>query len=84
MSSEIVAIVLFIAGQFIALLVAIVGSHIKQKLNLSELKTQNSHMSVMINGLQNDHKELGEKVEGISRHVAIIEGIEKERARNEA
>lgn len=74
------AIILFLAAQFITLIGAILTSHIKSKMNFAELKTQTSHLLVAVDSLKTDHGSLSDKVDGVSRHVAIIEGMEKERA----
>jgi hypothetical protein len=84
---------MFIIGQAVLVVGAVVASHMRTKVAIAELGTllevkfsgvdgRFDNVSGEINTLKSDHKSLREKVDGISRHVALIEGMEMEKKRN--
>lgn len=76
-------IIIFLAAQTVSVIGSVFVTFMKTKVDIAELKTQNTALQVMVNSLKSDHKNLSEKVDGISRHVALIEGMEMEKARHQ-
>lgn len=77
---------MFTIGQAVLVLGAVVASHMKTKVAIAELSTLLETQFDAVHGdiatLKADHKSLRDKVDGISRHVALIEGMEMEKKRN--
>lgn len=72
--------IMFLGGQALLVLAAVLGSHITTRTQIAELRGMLTQIQLSISGLKNDHKDLSTTVHGISRHVAIIEGMEAARA----
>ena len=76
------SMMLFLFAQAITILAGILGSHVSTKTQIAELRGMVTQLQITATGLRNDHVGLSEKVDGISRHVAHIEGMEEARLRN--
>lgn len=72
---------IFLAAQTISVIGSVFIAYMRTQVAIAELKTQTTALTVLIDSLKQDHKYLGEKVDGISRHVAVIEGMELEKAK---
>jgi hypothetical protein len=75
-------IILFMIGQAVIILVGLFSSHSKLNERIAELRGMTMQLQITATGLRNDHVSLSDKVDGISRHVAHIEGMEEARTRN--
>ena len=75
-------IILFMIGQAVIILVGLFSSHSKLNERIAELRGMTMQLQITATGLRTDHVGLSEKVDGISRHVAHIEGMEEARMRN--
>lgn len=75
-------IVIFLAAQLIVILLGLFGSHSKLTEKIAELRGMVIQLQLSTASLKSDHTGLVEKVDGISRHVAHIEGMEEARVRN--
>ena len=73
-----VNVIMFLSGQLITLLMAIGASYIKTREQLIELRTRLTSLEVHyengIANLRHDHSALSDRVDGISRAVARLEG----------
>lgn len=71
---------MFLIGQAVVIVLSIVGSHLKTKVAIAELsallEVKFKSMHDDVEQLKVDHRKLRDKVDGISRHVAVIEGME--------
>ena len=82
MSGEFSTVLIFLAGQLIVILLGLFGSHSKLTEKIAELRGMVMQLQLSTGSMQNDHKALAEKVDGVSRHVSHIEGMEEARLRN--
>jgi hypothetical protein len=73
--------VMFLVAQGLVILAGVLGSHISTRTQIAELRGMLTQSLIQVEGLKTDHANLGEKVDGISRHVAHIEGMEEARGR---
>lgn len=64
----------WIIGQTIIIVLAILGAFVRSRERLTQVETSLRHIEVNTDRLKDDHNNLADKVDGISRHVAIIEG----------
>lgn len=76
-------IVLFLVGQALVILAGVLTSHVSTKTAIAELRGMMTQLQLSVQGLREDHGSLKDKVDGISRHVAIIEGMEMEKAKSQ-
>lgn len=74
--------ILFLIGQALVILVGVIGAHVRSTNQIAELRGMVIQLQITATGLTSDHKALQEKVDGISRHVAHIEGMEEARIKN--
>lgn len=72
---------MFLVGQALVILAGVLGSHISTRTQIAELRGMVTQLQISLEGLKGDHGTLSDKVDGVSRHVATIEGMEMERAR---
>lgn len=73
--------VIFLVGQGLAILAGLLASHISTRTQIAEIRGMLMQSLTQVEGLKRDHRNLGDKVDGISRHVAHIEGMEEARGR---
>jgi len=75
-----IEVILFLAGQAIAILIGIGLSYIHTREQLVELKIRMQHIEIQqeqgLKNLRSDHSALSEQVGGISRAVARLEGAQ--------
>lgn len=76
-------LMIFLGAQTLSVIGSVFIAYMKTHVAIAELKTQNNALTVLIDGLKSDHKSLQDKVDGISRHVALIEGMEMEKAKQQ-
>lgn len=74
--------VLFLIGQALVILVGVIGAHVRSSNQIAELRGMVIQLQISVTGLKSDHSNLAEKVDGVSRHVSHIEGMEEARIRN--
>lgn len=60
--------------QTIVILLGIGASFVRSRERIAKIEERCSHIESNTNGLRGDHQRLSAKVDGISRHVANIEG----------
>jgi len=77
------AVIIFFAAQTVSVIGSVFIAYMKTQVTIAELKSQSLSIQVMVDSLRLDYKSLNEKVDGISRHVALIEGMEMEKAKRE-
>lgn len=82
MSEEATTIVIFLVAQLVVILLGLFGSHTKLTEKIAELRGMVIQLQLSTQSLKGEHSGLSEKVDGISRHVAHIEGMEEARLRN--
>jgi hypothetical protein len=75
-------LVIFLAGQLIVVLLAVLSSHVKLATQMAELRGMVIQLQLTASSLKGDHSDLSNKVDGISRHVAQIEGMEMARSQS--
>ena len=75
-------IMLFLAGQALVILIGVFSSHSRLSERIAELRGMVTQLQITATNLHNDHASLVDKVDGISRHVSHIEGMEEARIRN--
>lgn len=68
--------ILFLTGQAVTILGAIFITHMSMRTQVARLQALMENMESSINYLRNDHNSLKDKVDGISRNVAMLEGME--------
>lgn len=73
-------IILFMIGQAVIILVGLFSSHSRLNERIAELRGMVTQLQITATGLRSDHVSLSDKVDGISRHVSHIEGMEEARA----
>lgn len=73
--------IIFLAAQTVSVIGSVFIAYMRTQVAIAELKQQNIAIQVLVDGLKNDQNNLGKKVDGISRHVALIEGMEMEKAK---
>jgi hypothetical protein len=73
---------IFLVAQLVVILMGLFGSHTKLTEKIAELRGMVIQLQLSTQSLKADHGNLQEKVDGISRHVAHIEGMEEARIRN--
>lgn len=69
----------FFIGQAVVILLGLFASHAKLSEKIAEIRGMGIQLQITTSGLREDHIRLAEQVEGISRHVAHIEGMEEAR-----
>lgn len=73
-----IEVILFLLGQAVALIIAIAMSYIRTREQLIEMKVRLQQLEIShdqgLRHLRDDHGRLAERVAGISRSVARIEG----------
>lgn len=75
--------VLFLIGQSIVIIGSVLLAYLRTQVLVAEVKAQLVALHAVVATLKADHGGLQETVAGISRHVAMIEGMELERRRQE-
>lgn len=73
----------FLGAQALIVLAGVLGSHINTRTQIAELRGMLTQIALSLESMKGDHKSLGDKVDGISRHVALIEGMELEKSRQQ-
>ncbi|MHC4431656.1 MAG: hypothetical protein ACYTBS_07440 [Planctomycetota bacterium] len=74
--------ILFLVGQALVILAGVLGSHVSTRTSIAEVRGMLTQLQISVTGLREDHSQLKDKVDGISRHVAIIEGMEMEKSKH--
>ncbi len=67
--------VLYLIGQSFIIIGAMLVAYLKIRIAIAELKVYVGFVKEITTGLQNDHKGLTKKVDGISRHVERLEAM---------
>ena len=65
---------LWILGQTIVLAILIGGAFMRTRERITKLETTCEHIQANTESLKQDHRDLVDKVDGISRHVERLEG----------
>ena len=65
---------MWLIAETILVVGAVVVSHVRTQVRLAKLELQCEHINDNTEGLKDDHDRLAAKVDGISRHVAMLEG----------
>lgn len=65
---------LWILGQTVVLSILIGGAFMRTRERIAKLETTCEHIVLNTEALKQDHRELADKVDGISRHVSTLEG----------
>lgn len=65
---------LWIIGQTVIIVLAIFGAFVRSRERLTQVETSLHHIEVNTDRLKDDHNGLSDKVDGISRAVARLEG----------
>lgn len=73
------SILLFLLAQSLIIIGSILTAYVKTKVDIAELRLLTEQTLMRVQGLKIDHEALGKKVDGISRNVGILEGMERAR-----
>ncbi len=68
------ATAMWVIGQTIVIVLAVVASHVRRGERITRLETQIEYIVMRVDGLASDHSGLGRQVQGISRAVARLQG----------
>ena len=74
MEAAVSDLVIFFLGQSVVILGAIVATYVKIKTSITTLEVEVKNVKCNTHGLRSDHVKLSEKVDGVSRHVAKLDG----------
>jgi len=74
MEAAVSDLVIFFLGQSVIILGAIVATYVKIKTSITTLDVEVKNVKCNTSGLRADHVKLSEKVDGVSRHVAKLDG----------
>lgn len=77
------SLVLFLVGQALVILAGLLTSHVSTQTKIAELRGMMTQLQLSMQAVHGDHSTLKDKVDGISRHVAIIEGMEMEKSKHQ-
>lgn len=72
---------IFMIGQSIIIIGAVGLAYIRTQILIAQLKVEIGAIGIAMQSIKEDQKSVEVKVEGISRHVALIEGMELEKQR---
>jgi len=67
-------LVIFFLGQSVIILGAIVATYVKVRTSIAGLDVEVKNVRCNTVALRQDHKDLATKVDGVSRHVAKLDG----------
>lgn len=68
-------LVVFFIAQSVVILGAIVAAYVKIQIALAQLQMDVKHIHNTTDQLKADHEKLGDKVDGISRHVERLDAV---------
>lgn len=69
-------LLLFLIGQAVLIVGAIIATHVSMRTQLARVEATLEQMVTSLDHLRQDHNRLKVKVDGISRNVALLEGME--------
>jgi len=67
-------LVVFLIGQSVVIIGAIVTTFVRTQTSIARLEVEVTNVQDNTHGLRQDHKDLAVKVDGVSRHVAKLDG----------
>lgn len=65
---------LWLFGQSAVIIGAVVAAHVATKVQIAKLQANSENTLARLKDLHLDHRALSGKVDGLSRHVARLEG----------